>query len=163
MMIAVAFALALSAASPQPAPQPGLLPPPSPPRQLPSQPPGTEAGQLQAMTLEDETLPVRVPEPSEQAMRYYRSGNVLWFVDQVWSIAVLVLLLTTGVSAALRNLARKIGRNWFFTIVVYFALFTVVTTIVDLPLSYYTEFVRQHAYGLSKQTFRSDEQTFELE
>jgi hypothetical protein len=32
------------------------------------------------MTLEDETLPVRVPEPSEQAMRYYRSGNVLWFV-----------------------------------------------------------------------------------
>ena len=32
-------------------------------------------------------------------------------------------------------------------------LFTVVTTIVDLPLSYYTEFVRQHAYGLSNQTF----------
>jgi Zn-dependent protease with chaperone function len=105
------------------------------------------------MTLEDETLPVRVPEPSEQAMRYYRSGNVLWFVEQAWSIAVLVLLLTTGVSAALRNLARKIGRNWFFTIVVYFALFTVVTTIIDLPLSYYTEFVRQHAYGLSNQTF----------
>ena len=153
MIIAVAFALALGAASPQPAPQPGLLPPPSPPRQLPSQPPGTEVGQLQAMTLEDETLPVRVPEPSEQAMRYYRSGNVLWFVEQVWSIGVLVLLLTTGFSAALRNQARKIGRNWFFTIVVYFVLFTVVTTIIDLPLSYYTEFVRQHAYWLSNQTF----------
>ena len=108
---------------------------------------------MQAMVLEDETAPVAVPEPSEQAMRYYRSGNVLWFVEQAWSIAVLVLLLATGVSASLRNAARRIGRNWFFTIVVYFALFTVVTTIVDLPLSYYTEYVREHAYGLSNQTF----------
>jgi Zn-dependent protease with chaperone function len=102
--------------------------------------------------LDDETAPVRVPEPSEQAMRYYRSGNLLWLVEQAWSIAVLVLLLATGFSAALRNVARRIGRNWFFTIAVYFVLFTVVTTIIDLPRSYYTEFVRQHAYGLSNQT-----------
>ena len=108
---------------------------------------------MQAMVLEDETAPVAVPEPSEQAMRYYRSGNVLWFVEQAWSIVVLVLLLATGLSAALRNAAQRIGRNWFFTIVVYFALFTIVTTIVDLPLSYYTEYVREHAYGLSNQTF----------
>ena len=108
---------------------------------------------MQTMVLEDETAPVTVPEPSEQAMRYYRSGNILWFVEQAWSIAVLVLLLATGLSAALRNLARRIGRNWFFTIVCYFALFTLLTSFIDLPLSYYTEFVRQHAYGLSNQTF----------
>jgi STE24 endopeptidase len=148
-----ALALALTAGSPQPANQPGLLPPPSPPRPAPTLPVGTEAARVQSMVLEDETAPVAVPEPSEQAMRYYRSGNVLWFVEQAWSIAVLVLLLATGLSASLRNAARRIGRNWFFTIVVYFALFSVVTTIVDLPLSYYTEFVREHAYGLSNQTF----------
>jgi len=105
------------------------------------------------MVLEDETAPVAVPEPSEQAVRYYRSGNVLWIVEQAWSIAVLVLLLATGLSAGLRNLARRIGRNWFFTIVGYFVLFTILTTIIDLPLSYYAEFVREHAYGLSNQTF----------
>jgi STE24 endopeptidase len=148
-----ALAVALSAGSPQPANQPGLLPPPPPPRPAPSLAVGTEVAQVQAMVLEDETAPVAVPEPSEQAMRYYRSGNVLWFVEQAWSIAVLVLLLATGLSASLRNAARRIGRNWFFTIVVYFALFTVVTTIIDLPLSYYTEYVREHAYGLSNQTF----------
>jgi len=137
-----AMALAAGSAGMQPTP-----PPPSPP------PGTTDALRIQAMVLEDETAPVAVPEPSEQAMRYYRSGNVLWFVEQAWSIAVLVLLLATGLSASLRNAARRIGRNWFFTIVVYFALFTIVTTIVDLPLSYYTEFVREHAYGLSNQTF----------
>ena len=126
--------------------QPASPPPPAPPGT-------TDASTIRSMVLEDETAPVAVPEPSEQAMRYYRSGNVLWLVEQAWSIAVLVLLLATGLSAALRNLARRIGRNWFFTIVIYFVLFTILTTIIDLPLSYYAEFVRQHAYGLSNQTF----------
>jgi len=139
MMLWFVCALAVTAGSA------GLQPTPPPP--------SATADAFQAMVLEDETAPVAVPEPSEQAMRYYRSGNVLWFVEQAWSIVVLVLLLATGLSAALRNAAQRIGRNWFFTIVVYFALFTIVTTIVDLPLSYYTEYVREHAYGLSNQTF----------
>jgi STE24 endopeptidase len=143
MLLSFVCAMALGAGSigTQPA-----SPPPSPP-------PGTEVSRIQSMVLEDETAPVKVPEPSEQAMRYYRSGNVLWVVEQTWSIAVLVLLLATGLSAALRDLARRFGRNWFFTIVVYFALFTILTTVINLPLSYYTEFVREHAYGLSNQTF----------
>jgi hypothetical protein len=29
----------------------------------------------------DETAPVAVPEPSDKAMRYYGSGNVLWAID----------------------------------------------------------------------------------
>ena len=144
MMLWFVCALAVTAGSAGLQP---TSPPPSPPSAT------ADAFRIQAMVLEDETAPVAVPEPSEQAMRYYRSGNVLWFVEQAWSIAVLVLLLATGLSASLRNAARRVGRNWFFTIVVYFVLFTVVTTIVELPLSYYTEYVRQHAYGLSNQTF----------
>src|SRR6478672_1245171 len=115
MMLSFVCALALAAGSAgvQPVPSsPGLLPPPSPPRPAPSLAAGTDVAQVQAMVLEDETAPVAVPEPTEQAMRYYRSGNVLWFVEQAWSIAVLVLLLATGVSASLRNAARRIGRNW---------------------------------------------------
>src|SRR5206468_417987 len=80
---------------------------------------GRQASQTAASVAADETAPVAVPEPSEKAMRYYRSGNILWFVEQAWTIATLVLLLATGLSAWLRNVARKIGRNWFFTIVVY--------------------------------------------
>ena len=99
-----------------------------------------------------EDTPVAVPPATPTVLRYYTSGNRLWVLDQVVSIVVLAGLLFSGVSARLRTLAQRIGRNWFFTIVVYFALFTIVTFILTLPLTYYEEFVRQHAYGLSNQT-----------
>ena len=96
--------------------------------------------------------PVSVPQPSEKAMRYYRSGNVLWVIGTLWGFAVPCLLLFTGLSARLRDAARGIGRNRFFTIAVYGILFTLVTFVLDLPLAFYDGFVRQHAYGLSDQT-----------
>jgi Zn-dependent protease with chaperone function len=101
----------------------------------------------------DETQPVAVPEPSELALQYYRSGNVLWVANQAWSMLVLVALLATGLSARLRTIALRVARNrWFLALAVYFILFTLITSIVDLPRAYYEEFVRQHAYGLSNQT-----------
>ena len=101
-----------------------------------------------------EATPVAVPPATPTALRYYTSGNRLWVLDQVVSIALLAAILFSGMSARLRTWAQRIGRNWFFTIVVYFALFTIVTFVITLPLTYYEEFVRQHDYGLSNQTLQ---------
>jgi len=105
-----------------------------------------------SMAASADNTSVPVPQPSEKALRYYRSGNVLWFVDTAWSLAALALLLWTGFSARLRDLARRIGRNRFFTIALYGVLFSLVTFVLDLPLAWYEGFVREHAYGLSNQT-----------
>jgi STE24 endopeptidase len=96
--------------------------------------------------------PVAVPEPSAKALRYFHTGNVLWAVSTVWGLLVPILLLFTGVSARIRDLARLIGRNWFFTIAIYGLLFTLLTALLSLPLDYYEGFIRPHAYGLSDQT-----------
>ena len=100
----------------------------------------------------DERAPVEVPAPSPKAMAYYRSGNAWWIADLVLSIAVLVAFLATGLSARLRDLALRVGRKWFFALVVYYVLFTLINYIVDLPRAYFEDFVREHAYGLSDQT-----------
>src|SRR5690349_18967132 len=105
-----------------------------------------EQGPRPADTVVDETQPVPVPESSPQALAYHRSGNFLWIADQLWSMAILIVVLATGFSARLRDFALRIGRKWFVALAIYFVLFTLITTIVDLPRAYYEEFVRQHAY-----------------
>jgi STE24 endopeptidase len=96
---------------------------------------------------------VAVPPPTGKALSYYRSGNVLWWVNVAWGLLIPVLFLFTGFSARLRNLAQRLGRKWFFVIAVYVVLFTLINSVISLPLTYYEEFARQHAYGLSNQTF----------
>jgi Zn-dependent protease with chaperone function len=96
---------------------------------------------------------VPVPEPSEKALSYYRGGNLLWIVDLVWGLLIPALFLFTGFSARIRNWAQRLGRKWFFVIGIYFIIFSIITFVIDLPLSFYEGFVREHAYGLSNQTF----------
>src|SRR4030095_6825567 len=79
--------------------------------------------------------------------------NVLWVVTNVWDLLIPSLLLLAGISAHIRDWALRRGRKWFFVIALYFIVFSVIVFLVDLPLSYYQGFVRQHAYGLSNQTF----------
>jgi Zn-dependent protease with chaperone function len=97
--------------------------------------------------------PVPVPEPSEKAIAYYRSGVALWLFDVAWGLLVPGVILFTGFSARMRTWAARIGRKWFLVIAAYFVLFSLVGFAVDLPRIYYEDFVRQHAYGLSNQTF----------
>ena len=96
---------------------------------------------------------VAVPEATEQAMRYYRSGNVLWFLGQLWSLGVPLLFLVSGFTGKLSALSQRWGKKWYFTIVIYLALFILLSTLLNFPLDFYAGFIREHAYGLSTQSF----------
>ena len=100
----------------------------------------------------DEFEPVAVPQPSELALQFYRSGNWLWMLNSLWAVMVPGVLAFSGFSARLRNVARRIGRTWFLTIGVYVVMYLAIVFVVDLPLSYYEGYVRLHAYELSNQT-----------
>ena len=97
---------------------------------------------------------VEVPPPSEKALAYYRSGNVIWLVEQILALLLPALILLTGFSGQLRTAASQVGRGHFYpTLVVYLALFSLLMFLVQLPLDYYVSFAREHAYGLSTQKF----------
>jgi STE24 endopeptidase len=100
----------------------------------------------------DELRPVAVPEPSQKAMQYYRSGMWLWAVNRIWGLLIPGVIAFSGFSARIRNLARSLGRFWFLSIGIYIVLYLAIVFVIDLPFSYYQGFVRQHAYGLSNQT-----------
>ena len=95
--------------------------------------------------------PVAVPEPSAQAVRYYRSGNVIWTIATLWGLLVPALILFSGLSARMRQWAQRLGKYWYLTLVIYFVLFMLLTTALNLPIEYYSGFVRPHNYGMSSQ------------
>ena len=96
---------------------------------------------------------VVVPVATEQAMRYYQSGNILWILQQAFGLIVPILFLVTGVSGKLSHLSARVGKRWFWTIVCYLILFIAIYQVVEFPLDFYGGYVRPHEYGLSTQTF----------
>lgn len=114
--------------------------------------PAPAAGASASAAAPTDLGPVAVPVPSQKAMRYYESGIVVWWVELLWGFAIPLLLLFTGVSDRLRTFAQRIGKRWFPSVAIYFALFAILTFVIDLPIAYFTDFSREHAYGLSNQT-----------
>lgn len=108
--------------------------------------------QLTERLVEDQG-PVAVPPISEKALRYYNSGVWLWVINNLWGWLVPGLILFWGFSAKIRDFASRTTRSSFGQIVVYFLVFLVLTYVIDFALSYYSGFVRPHAYGLSNQSF----------
>lgn len=105
-------------------------------------------------TLEQhDDAPVSVPAPSAKALELYHSGNVLWVVNLIWALIVPGVILVTGLSARLRQLAQRLGRYWFFTIVIFYLLFFTLVCLLNAPLEYYEGFVRPHQFELSDQAF----------
>ena len=99
------------------------------------------------------TAQVAVPEPSALAVRYHRSGNVLWAGATVLDLLLPAALLFTGLSARVRRVAERLaGGRRFATIALYAVAYVLIQALVFLPLSWYAGYVRQHAYGLSTET-----------
>jgi Zn-dependent protease with chaperone function len=96
---------------------------------------------------------VAVPEPGDLALRYYRTGNLLWIARRAVEIALWLGIAGLGISARLRALASRIaGAHARLRWPVFLVLLAALVFALELPLDFYAGFVRPHAYGLSNQT-----------
>jgi Zn-dependent protease with chaperone function len=77
---------------------------------------------------------------------------MLWAIGAAVGLIVPALLLFSGASSRLRNLAYRMGRRWLPSVLLYALLFTLTYALLTLPLAYYEGYLRQHAYGLSNQS-----------
>jgi len=96
--------------------------------------------------------PIAVPEPTPEAVRYYRSGHWVWAAGVVLGIAVPALILWSGAALALRSRAERIIRFWPLSAALFIAGYFTLDWLLSLPFAYYAGFARQHAYGMSNQS-----------
>jgi Zn-dependent protease with chaperone function len=96
---------------------------------------------------------VIVPDATDQAMSYFRSGNVIYLLQQLLMLGIPLLFLFTGFSGRLNTFAKKWGKGWYLTLVIYLVLFIFIYQLLSFPLDVYSGYIREHQYHLSTQNF----------
>jgi STE24 endopeptidase len=92
---------------------------------------------------------------SPETRRYNRIRRWLGIADFVVGFAFLVVLLVTGWSGWLRDLAYRAGfQNYSLSLFVYLLLLLVISKVLGLGLDYY-RFSLERSFKLSTQNFRS--------
>jgi len=90
-----------------------------------------------------------------EMIRHSRLLDILYFVGFFYSAGVLLLVLQTGISARVRDVALRVAKWQFVVTMVYFALLSLIITAMEFPLSFYGGFVVPHQFDLTNQSFAS--------
>ena len=84
---------------------------------------------------------------------YFEGGYWLLLWDYLATLAAMLILLQTKLSARLRDWATRRASCRFLQSFLYWIAFTLVSAALTLPLTIYEGFIRERQYGLSNQTF----------
>jgi STE24 endopeptidase len=100
-----------------------------------------------------EITPVSADSP--ESRRYNRIKRWLGFADVVIGFGLLVVIVATGWTGWLRDVAeRGASQNYAFAVFLYVLMLMLISKIIGTPLEYYS-FRIEHRYNLSNQKFRS--------
>lgn len=96
---------------------------------------------------------IPVPEPTEQALAWYRFGNLRYVISLLLGLLVPGAMLVTGASARLRDWTAKLARKPWLALLSFLAAYSLIVFVVELPFSIWASYVQPHAFGMSEQTF----------
>jgi STE24 endopeptidase len=93
------------------------------------------------------------PDKRAKSDAYFEGGYWLILWDFLAFSIVFLLLLVTGLSARMRDLAERITRFKPIHTFLYWVQFLILTSLLTFPLTVYEGFIREQKYGLATQTF----------
>ena len=115
------------------------------------QPASSETFDVEAAT--DAYLARMSGEEKERSDAYFEGGYWLQLWGLLYTLGVTWLLLGTGLSARMRDLAERLTRRRPLRTIFYSAQYIVLATVLFFPLTLYQGFFREHRYGLATQSF----------
>ncbi len=118
------------------------------PRPISQEPAPSQAKEPQAKGY---TLP---PDKEAKAIAYARSRHQLYFLDFVFTLVALVLLIQLGVAPRLRDWAESITRNRFLQAILFSGPFFILLGVLSLPSAAASQWLARY-YGQSVQGWGS--------
>ncbi len=88
---------------------------------------------------------------TDEMRAHQRWVDTLYFTGAAYGFLMLIAVLGFGISRRLRDLAVRVTHRPFLTAMVFWALLTVVTTVLSLPLDYVAGYFVPHRFNLSNQ------------
>src|SRR5438270_2547015 len=122
--------------------------PSSTPYPAPSIAPGTDPATATRAWLD--TVP---PDKRAKSDAYFEGGYWLILWNFLLSVATSIFLLASRISARARHFSKPVTRFKLLQVILYSIPILLLTFLLDFPLHYYENFVREHAYGMATQNF----------
>ncbi|MDP2928037.1 MAG: M48 family metallopeptidase [Candidatus Omnitrophota bacterium] len=89
------------------------------------------------------------------AKSYSHQRYTLSIIDTIYSIALLLIFLGSGLSLFLEDFLKSFGLPNYLLIAVYLLVISFLYYLLNLPLNFYTSFGLEHKFNLSKQRPRA--------
>lgn len=152
----------LALAGPAPAQAPVDPIPPAPASPAPSPPSIAAADATVPTDPTDPTDPILAteaylnrlsPEQRAKSDAYFEGGYWMTLWGFLYGLGVAAILLGTGLSARMRDLAQRLVRFRPLQVFAYWLQYLLATTVLGFPLTLYDGYFREHKYGLANQSF----------
>jgi STE24 endopeptidase len=84
---------------------------------------------------------------------YFEGGYWLQLLDLIYALGLAGLLLWSGISVRIQDWAQERTHSRSYQVMLYVVAYVPLIAAATFPLTLYEGFFREHAYGLSNQTF----------
>jgi STE24 endopeptidase len=89
----------------------------------------------------------------EKSDAYFEGGYWLLLWDYLVAAGISILLLSSKISARLRDFSERLTRYKTVQIAFYTVVYLLIVYVLSFPLNFYENFAREHQYGLATQNF----------
>jgi len=93
------------------------------------------------------------PAQRKLSDQYFEGGYWLQLWELLWGVGACALLMATGASRRIGDWSHRVSRHRWISTPLCIALLLIGLFLLGLPLSLYTDYLREHQYGLSEQAF----------
>src|SRR5215470_6161701 len=88
----------------------------------------------------------------DDSQRYERAKHFVSVIGFVLDLLILIYLLTSRLTVRIRESAEAISSSHWVSIVLYVLAVGAIFKVFDLFLSFYSGYVLEHRFGLSRQS-----------
>jgi STE24 endopeptidase len=88
----------------------------------------------------------------DEPRRYESIKHIVGVTKFIFDVLILIVLLTSGWSVRIRTLAETTVHSEWLMVIVYLAIVGGILKAIDSPFSFYSGYVLEHRFGLSRQT-----------